>query len=158
MRPASAAKNGPVLISTSVFATVVCVTDRMKKKNVAPSARPDQTPGIPDWTIFSSTRPRFWIASTTATKTTMNTERQKTISHGSRRSALRTRMPPVLQQKPAAIISTTPFRRSAAVAVTCGAFRTQRARFYPRRRANWFTCRCRETQPGARVTGRMNSG
>ena len=125
MRPASAAKNGPVLISTSVFATVVCVTDRMKKKNVAPSARPDHTPGIPDWTIFSSTRPRFWIASTAATKITMNTERQNTISHGSRRSALRTRIPPVLQHSPAAIIRITPFRRSAAVAVT---FRVSRAK------------------------------
>src|SRR6185503_1062923 len=42
---------------------------------------------------------------------TMNSERQKTISQPSVLATLRTKIPPVLQQRPAATISSTPSRR-----------------------------------------------
>ena len=46
-RPASAARNGETLISTKVLATVVRVSDAMKKKNVPARSSPATIPGSP---------------------------------------------------------------------------------------------------------------
>ena len=46
-RPPIAARNGETLISTLVLATVVRVSEPMKKKNVPARNAPDITPGQP---------------------------------------------------------------------------------------------------------------
>jgi hypothetical protein len=46
-RPASAARNGDTLISTKVLATVVRVSEAMKKKNVPARKNPASSPGLP---------------------------------------------------------------------------------------------------------------
>src|SRR5688572_14806450 len=110
-QPNSAAKNGPVLISTNVLAAVFRIRDRMKKKNVAASSAPASTPGAPTARIFDHTAPRCHVTSTENRNATMKSERQKTISQPSVLATLRTKIPPVLQQRPAAIINSTPSRR-----------------------------------------------
>ena len=80
-RPAIAARNGETLISTNVLATVVRVSDAMKKKNVQARKVPAARPGQPTArTARGIARP--CIASRTpATNSTMNALRQNTISH-----------------------------------------------------------------------------
>ncbi len=121
--PERATKKGPTLIRTSVLATVLRVTERMKKKKVEARRAPARTPGRPTSKIFSKTFARCQSVRTPIMKITMNTERQKTISQGSVRTTLRTRTPPVLQQSPAPIISSTPFRWArAASGIPFGSF------------------------------------
>ena len=100
-----AARNGDTLISTNVLATVVCVSDAMKKKNVPDRNSPDSRPGLP---TASTARgmPRPCIASSTpATNSDMNSDRQNTISHAFVIDSCRTRMPPDDQQIAATIMN-----------------------------------------------------
>ncbi len=96
-----------------MFAAVVRVIERMKKKNVEASRAPDSTPAAPMSRTLPITRPRFMSAMVATRKIAMNTERQTMISNGSAARTLRTRMPPRLQHSPAPTISRTPLRRSA---------------------------------------------
>ena len=56
--PEIAARNGETLISTNVLATVVCVSDAMKKKKVPARNNPARSPGRPTaWTARGMPRP-----------------------------------------------------------------------------------------------------
>jgi len=113
-RPSTATKKGPVLISTKVLAAVLRVSERMKKKKVQASSAPDSTPAAPTAAIFDHTAPRCHQTSTAKRNAAMNTERQSTISQASAMATLRTKMPPVLQHRPAATMSSTPLRCAVA--------------------------------------------
>ena len=56
-QPATAASSGDTLIITNVFATVVCVSDPMKRKNVPARSSPASTPGLPTETHRARHRP-----------------------------------------------------------------------------------------------------
>jgi hypothetical protein len=109
--PKKATKKGPVLMSTKVLATVLRVTERIKKKNVEARKNPDKTPWNPTPAIFANTFLPCQKERTAKRKRTIKTERHRTISHESVVPTFRTRMPPVLQQKPAPTMSRIPRRR-----------------------------------------------
>ena len=109
-RAASAARNGETLIRMFVFATVVRVSEPMKKKNVPARNAPATTPGMPaSRTARGIARP-CRATSTPTTKIVMNRLRQKTISHASTIDSWRTSRPPDDQQ-----IAATTMNRIARV-------------------------------------------
>ena len=104
-RPPSAARNGDTLISTLVLATLVRVSEPMKKKNVPARNAPAISPGQPtDATARGIRRPCMTI-STPATNSAMNSERQNTISQALVIESWRTRKPPEDQQTAATIMN-----------------------------------------------------
>ncbi len=105
--PEMAARNGDTLISTNVLATVVCVSDAMKKKNVPERNSPESNPGQPTRRTARGIRRPCITSSTPATKAAMNSERQKTISQVLVIDSCRTRMPPDDQQTAATIMNRT---------------------------------------------------
>jgi hypothetical protein len=108
--PKRATKKGPVLMSTKVLATVFRVTERIKKKNVEARKSPHRAPWKPTAAILEKTLRRCQMARTVKRKKTIKTERHSTISQESGVDTFRTRIPPVLQQIPAPIMSRRPRR------------------------------------------------
>ncbi len=106
-RPEIAARNGDTLMRTNVLATVVWVSDAMKKKNVPERNRPERTPGQPTArTARGMARPCI-TSRTPLTNAAMNSERQNTISQVLVIDSWRTRMPPDDQQTAATTMNRT---------------------------------------------------
>jgi hypothetical protein len=101
-----AARNGDTLISTNVLATVVRVSEPMKKKNVPARSAPATRPGA-DGAHHAGHRAAVHHVSTSATNADMKSERQNTISHALVMESARTSKPPVDQQSAPAIIMST---------------------------------------------------
>ena len=113
--PASAARNGATLISTNVLATVVRVSDAMKKKKVQARQTPAIRPGLPIARTAAGMRAPCMTRSTPATNAAMNRLRQNTISQASVNPSWRTRKPPDDQQIAATTMKAIARRRAAGV-------------------------------------------
>ena len=125
---AMAARKGDTLISTNVLATVVRVSDPMKKKNVPARNSPARMPGRPAARTAAGIRRPCMAVSTTATIAVMNSDRQNTISHAFVIDSWRTSRPPVDQQTAATIMNSTARRWRAAGAVGAAADIVNRGR------------------------------